>query len=133
MEILPLILALLTGVFLLYVLAGGLGILFRRLLRRPLRPHSRDEVGYLDGIYFGTQFLKYLFVAHVLGALGGVLYYAAISPLLGEQADWMFILNKGVANGVFFLGWVWGPGISLVGCFIHAGRLWKREPSEAGS
>lgn len=127
----PITLILITSVFLIYVLAGLLGFLIRRLLGRSLRPHSKDARGIEDGLYFGTQFLKFMLLAHVLGAIGGILYYAAISPLLGKTTDWIFILEKGVANGVFFLGWVWGPGISLVGCFIHARRLWNKAEKEA--
>ena len=108
-----------------------------RLLRRPVRPGSTDELGFRDGLFYGAQFLKYLLAAHVVGAIGGILYYLAISPLLGELATPGFILQKGVANGVFFLGWVWGPGIALVGCFIRARREWtgagepERENEEA--
>ena len=129
----PITLIITTAVFLVYVLAGFLGYLFRRLLGRSLRPNSKDGKGFRDGLYFGTQFLRYMLLAHVLGMIGGILYYTAISPLLGKTTDWVFILEKGVANGVFFLGWVWGPGISLVGCFIHARRLWNKEEKEGRS
>lgn len=118
----------------LLLLSALLGLALRWLLQRPLRPDSGSRSGFVDGIYFGYVYLKILLAAHMAGALGGILYYLAISPLLGGP-PLSFLVTKGIANGVFFLGWVWGPGIALIGTFIHAHRLWKRmEPSgESGA
>jgi len=122
----------LVSILALFLLSGIVGVLLRALLRQPIRAGSGDTIGFVDGLYFGYVFLRYLLAAHVIGVVAGVLFYMAISPLMKADIPFSTIFNKGVANGVFFLGWVWGPGLALVGAFMHARKLRRREVEKAG-
>lgn len=114
------------------LIAGAVGAFLRRLRQRPLRPVGMaswlGRSGFSDGLFYGLYFIKYWTALMLGGAVLGVATYLVMGPVFLPEGDWALRLSKGVANGIFFVGLVWGPGIALVSCFVKAHRLLNPSP-----
>ncbi len=110
------------------ILLGGLvGLALRKLMRRPLRPATvmpgLGGNGFSDGVYYGICFVRYWTAFLFAGAVAGILLYLVSGRVFLPEADLGLRLSKGFMNGFFYVGVVWGPGLSLVLCFVRGHRL----------
>ncbi len=130
-----------------FVLSGIIALVFifgvsilvswalRKLLKRSLRGSQKGiplpDTFLGDGVYFGFKFVQYHASILLTGACLGLIIYLTVGRWIRPDLEWSFLASKGIANGLFFLGMVWGPGLALVACFIHGRKQMKTEEPSA--
>lgn len=125
----------LGGGFLLFLAGGLVGLGMRRLLGRPLRAGGSgagDPGGFVEGLQLTAVWLRNWLALALAGGVAGGLLYLAAGPWLAPGLGWGELGKKGAANGAFFLGLVWGPGLALVSLFFPPPRGGRQAGAREG-